>query len=131
MKEKERDLEDPILVAEKWWYLSRIQRTIRSYYKKCNGSDSLKEGKLVDTTKRIRRDNPLFWTIINTDAQLLRGRDIRQKVDELLKNDPGLQEKTPEEQKKTAEEALIKEFWELSRKAPRELKLLEELLFDE
>jgi DNA polymerase/3'-5' exonuclease PolX len=119
---------DPVLVAEEWWKMSRIQRAARELYKKSKNYNNLQD---IETIKKIKRDNLTIWSLIKTNAGLLRERDLRQKTEELLESDPELQGKDSEELKRIAEEALIKEFWELSKKPPRELRLLAELLSDE
>lgn len=130
MKERQ-DKEDYVEVAEKFWYLSRIQRAARKLLKENRNFRDTPEEKFATTLHRIRMENPLFWILISTDAQRLRITDMGRKAEQLREEDPSFTTRAQEERIKMTEEALIKEYWELSKKAPRGLRILEGLLFSE
>jgi 8-oxo-dGTP pyrophosphatase MutT (NUDIX family) len=116
------------LTAEKYWYLSRVQRATREFFKKHHGQDILFDESLATAIARIRIEKPLLWSVLSADAQVIRIRDIGQKAGELASMDPHFRELPDEERVKRSEEALINEFWEVSKKVPRELQLLEGVL---
>jgi hypothetical protein len=122
--------------AEEYWYASRIQRAVEKHLKDAGHSwdgfdDNQRDGIFVEHVARIRRERPLFWLIIGTDAQRLMHNDISKKADMLGQIDEAFLSKTNQEKFDAAKKALIYDYWEISQKPQRLLKMLrEELLKD-
>jgi hypothetical protein len=120
--------------AEEYWYASRIQRSLEKHLRGMRHGwegfdDKERDDIFVRYVAKIRQEQPLFWLVIQTDAQRLMRDDVSQKIDNVLnKKEKSLLEKKPEVQFMKAKESLIYNYWEVSQKPPRLLRMLKEEL---
>lgn len=117
--------------AERYWYLSSIQKVARKYYKQIYNREPEDGNGLATFLQIVKIEKPEFFIVMNSGAHLLRKKDMAQKADEISQTDPTFADRSLEERIGIVQDALIGEFFELSTKAPRELRLLEGLLFNE
>lgn len=130
MKEKEQsEIKLSIKeIGEAYWIASSYQRAIRKVLEGYDREDLLNEDHYATSVIKLRQDLPMAWVVINSEASIIRRKDLQDKARQIGESDPSFSEKSGDERLMIAREALIDEFFEVSQKAPVSLRALQSIL---